>query len=87
MKAQVGGTYATREADTGRLLFTCPGPTGSGACGRVALGENVACAGNLLTCVDACSDVYSVPRQLSLCPITLLQSLAVETDSSLIVSG
>jgi hypothetical protein len=87
MGAQVARVYATKDADSGRLLFTCRGPTRSGACDRVAIGENVACAGKQLTCVDARSNVYGVPKELSLCPITLLQSLAVQTDSSLIPSA
>jgi hypothetical protein len=84
MAVQVASTYETREAGSGRLLFTCTGPTSSGACGRVTIGENVACAGEILTCMDTQGDACRVPNQLSLCPITLLQSLAVPTDSSLL---
>ena len=84
MAAQVSRRYTTRQAGSGCLLFGCTGPTSTGACARVGIGEKVACAGGVLTCLDEPSDPYRVPSQLTLCPITLLQSLAVPTDSSLL---
>ena len=84
MAAQVSLRYTTREVGSGQLLFRCPGPNSNGACGRVAIGATVGCAGNVLTCLDTPADRYQVPAELTLCPITLLQSLAVPTDSSLL---
>jgi hypothetical protein len=77
-------TYATSEADSGQLLFTCTGPDARGACGRVAIGEVVACARKALSRLDGNDEAYLVPCQMTLCPMTLLQSVAVPAESSLL---
>ena len=65
------------DPDSGRIAWHCPGPDARGACGRVPIGAEMPCIGKELTVVGAGGDPYVVPRQMTLCPVTL--ALAVGT--------
>lgn len=69
------------------VIASCVGPSADGACPRVAIGEMVPCAGYELAPAGARNvRLYEVSPRMTMCPLTVAQALAVESDSSLIAA-
>jgi hypothetical protein len=69
------------------IVGRCGGPSVDGACPRVAVGGIIPCAGYALVPSgprDARS--YTVSPQMTLCPRTVAEALAVPSDSALLVA-
>ena len=68
------------------VVGSCRGPSADGACPRVAIGEMIPCAGYALA-LSGARDArpYEVPR-MTLCPLTVAQALAVQSDWTLIAA-
>lgn len=73
----------TTHAEVGR----CGGPAPDGSCPAVNIGEVIACAGCAVVPAQATgTPVYTVARQMTLCPRTLAAALAVPSDAELLVA-
>jgi hypothetical protein len=72
---------------THRVVGSCSGPSANGACPRVAIGEMIPCAGYELA-LSGARDTrpYEVSPRMTLCPVTVAEALAVESDSTLIAA-
>ena len=69
------------------VIGSCVGPAADGACPRVAIGQMVPCAGYELAPAGVRHvRPYEVSPQMTLCPLTVAQALAVESDSTLIAA-
>lgn len=77
-------TLVASDPTTHAVAWNCQGPDERGACPRVAIGEMVPCIGLWLANPDALSNPYTVPKGMTLCPVTLTHALAVASDSSLL---
>jgi hypothetical protein len=66
-----------------RLVGSCTGPSADGACPRVAVGGVIPCAGFAIVPREASDDrAYTVSPQMTLCPRTVAEALAVPSDSA-----
>ena len=64
-----------------RVVGNCAGPSADGACPRVAVGGVIPCAGFAIVPAEASEDhTYTVSRQMTLCPRTVADALAVPSD-------
>lgn len=70
------------DRETGAVVWHCPGPEVSGACGRVAIGDEVPCVGRRLVLDGSSDEPYVVPAHMQLCPITLALALGVSMGRS-----
>ena len=72
---------------THRIAGGCGGPSADGACPRVAIGGIIPCAGYAIVPVGARdARPYTVSPQMTLCPRTVAEALAVPSDSALIAA-
>jgi hypothetical protein len=72
---------------THRIAGACSGPSADGACPRVAVGGVIPCAGYAIVPAGA-RDAwpYTVSPQMTLCPRTVAEALAVPSDSAFIAA-
>ncbi|HVC41524.1 MAG TPA: hypothetical protein VND54_06070 [Candidatus Saccharimonadales bacterium] len=72
---------------THNVVGSCSGPSANGACPRVAIGEMVPCASYELA-LSGARDArsYEVSPRMTLCPLTVAEALAVQSDSTLIAA-
>ena len=69
------------------VVGSCVGPSPDGACPRVAIGEMVPCAGYELAPAGVRNGrPYEVSPRMTLCPLTVAEALAVQSDSTLIAA-
>ncbi|HEY8676174.1 MAG TPA: hypothetical protein VIO13_09450 [Candidatus Dormibacteraeota bacterium] len=72
---------------TDGVVGGCGGPSADGACPRVAIGGIIPCAGYALVPAGARdARPYTVSSQMTLCPRTVAEALAVASDSALIAA-
>jgi hypothetical protein len=70
---------------TNHLVGGCGGPSLDGACPRVAVGGIIPCAGYAIVPAGAGSArPYTVSPQMTLCPRTVAEALAVPSDCALL---
>ncbi len=68
-----------------RRVSGCIGPSPDGSCPRVRIGAVIPCAGGeLVPSWLPGASPYSVSKQMTLCPLTLAEALAVPSDSALV---
>jgi hypothetical protein len=68
-----------------RRVGACIGPDPEGACPRVRVGAVLPCAGaDLVPGWLPGASPYSVSKQMTICPLTLAEALAVPSDSALV---
>jgi len=69
------------------VIGGCAGPSADGACPRVAIGGIIPCAGYALVPAGARdAQPYTVSSQMTMCPRTVAEALAVASDSALIAA-
>jgi hypothetical protein len=75
------------DRETHGVVSSCGGPSADGACPRVAIGDMVPCAGYGLA-ISGTRDTrpYEVSPRMTLCPLTVAEALAVQSDSTLIAA-
>lgn len=73
------------EGASHRPVGACAGPDPDGSCPRVRIGAVIPCAGGELvpSWLPGASS-YSVSKQMTICPLTLAEALAVPSDSALV---
>ena len=70
-----------------RMVGGCGGPSADGACPRVAVGGVIPCAGYAIVPAEAReARPYTVSPQMTLCPRTVAEALAVPSDSAFIAA-
>lgn len=67
---------------TCEIAWQCAGPDAVGACSLVAIGAVVPCVAHRLVAAGASAAAYTVPRGMTLCPVTL--ALALDADTPLL---
>jgi hypothetical protein len=78
----VNGTIRILDLVSHRFVGSCAGPSSDGACPRVAVGGVILCAGFAILPEGASDDrTYTVSPQMTLCPRTVAEALAVPSDS------
>ena len=65
------------DTDTGEVAWRCPGPDARGACGMIAIGQEVPCIGKALGFAGSPDEPYVVAAHMTLCPVTLALALDV----------
>jgi hypothetical protein len=70
------------DPETGEVAWECPGPDERGACGRVAIGDEMPCIGKELTLAGEDDEPYVVPPCMTLCPVTLAFAIGVHMGRS-----
>lgn len=69
------------------VVGSCGGPSVGGGCPRVAIGEVIPCAGyELALSGSRNARPYEVSPRMTLCPLTVAEALAVQSDSTLIAA-
>ena len=77
----MNGNMRILDLESHRVVGNCAGPSADGACPRVAVGGVIPCAGFAIIPAGASDDrAYTVSPQMTLCPRTVADALAVPSD-------